>query len=74
MQISPYLAGDTYTIADMAAFSWLRTWHELDLDLSAFPAVMAWLTTLSARPAVKEAINVNTIRDSVTFVAPAGNQ
>lgn len=74
LQISPYLAGETYTIADMAAFSWLRTWHELDLDLSAFPAVMAWLTALSARPAVKEAINVNMIRDSVTLVVPAGNQ
>ncbi|WP_193015435.1 MULTISPECIES: glutathione S-transferase family protein [Gammaproteobacteria] len=73
LQNSPYLTGDTYTIADIAVFSWLRTWHELDLDISAFPAVMKWLTVLSARPAVKEAIHVNTIRDSVTLVAPRGN-
>lgn len=51
-----YIAGQRYTIADIALFTWLRTYEELDLDISLFPAVRAWLQTIEQRPAVKRGL------------------
>ena len=56
---SPYLATDEYSIADIAAFSWLRTYYELDLDLTPFINVRRWLAAIEARPAVQAAIAAN---------------
>lgn len=51
-----YIAGDRYTIADIALFTWLRTYEELDLDMSPFPEVRTWLHRLEQRPAVKRGL------------------
>jgi GST-like protein len=51
-----YIAGDSYTIADIALFTWLRTYEELDLDMSSFPAVRSWLQTIEQRPAVERGL------------------
>lgn len=51
-----YITGDRYTIADIALFTWLRTYEELDLDMSPFPAVRTWLHRLEQRPAVKRGL------------------
>ena len=51
-----YITGANYTIADIALFTWLRTHEELDLDLSPFHAVRAWLQKLEQRPAVKRGL------------------
>ncbi|WP_248750489.1 glutathione binding-like protein [Pseudomonas sp. MWU15-20650] len=51
-----YIAGDSYTIADIALFTWLRTYEELGLDIAPFPAVRAWLERLAKRPAVKRGL------------------
>ncbi|UMZ10939.1 glutathione S-transferase N-terminal domain-containing protein [Pseudomonas sp. MPFS] len=50
---SVYLASDHYSIADIAAFPWLRTHEELNLDISDFRHVLRWLESIEARPAVK---------------------
>ncbi|MHC8305807.1 glutathione S-transferase family protein [Pseudomonas sp. PB3P13] len=47
------LATDEYSIADIAAFTWLRTYGELGLDISPFTHVVRWLTVIEARPAVQ---------------------
>lgn len=51
-----FIAGDRYTIADIALFTWLRTYEELDLDMTPFPAVRAWLEKIEQRPAVKRGL------------------
>ncbi|UZE31190.1 glutathione S-transferase family protein [Pseudomonas asplenii] len=51
-----YIAGERYTIADIALFTWLRTHEELDLDMSPFPAVQAWLEKIAKRPAVQRGL------------------
>ncbi|AKM29989.1 glutathione S-transferase [Pandoraea faecigallinarum] len=56
---SAYLATDDYSIADIAAFAWLRTHDELNLDLTPFPHVRRWLAQIDARPAVQAAIVAN---------------
>jgi GST-like protein len=66
----PFVAGDDYTIADMAAFPWLRNIELLAMDLSKRPHLKAWVDKLNARDAVKRAYAkvgaIKSARDSAT--------
>ena len=53
-----YLAGDDYTIADMAVFPWLRSHERQGQDLADFPNVARWFETIAARPAVERGVAV----------------
>jgi len=53
-----YLAGETYTIADIATFPWTRSWSNQGIELSAFPNVQRWHETIAARPAVQRGVEV----------------
>lgn len=53
---SAYLASSRYSIADIAAFPWLRTAAELDLDIAGYPHVERWLADIEARPAVQRGL------------------
>jgi len=55
----PYIAGENYSIADMALYPWVYRWQRQGIELSAYPAVHKWYEELSARPAVIKALNVN---------------
>lgn len=48
----PFLAGDAYTIADIATYPWVsrHEWQQIDLD--DFPNVARWFDALSERPEV----------------------
>jgi len=49
-----WLAGDKYTIADIANYSWVRAGPLfLDIDLSEFPGVDKWLKAIEKRDAVQ---------------------
>lgn len=55
---SPYLAGDDYSIADIAAYPWVlaagdRLKAVLGAKLEASPALQAWFTRVGERPAVQ---------------------
>ncbi|MDM9558771.1 MULTISPECIES: glutathione S-transferase family protein [Bordetella] len=56
LEASAYLALDRYSIADIAAFPWLRTHAELRLDLAPYPRLRDWLQRIEARPAVRQAL------------------
>jgi len=53
-----YLAGDTYTIADIATFPWTRSWKNQGIELSEFPNVLKWHESIAARPAVVRGVEV----------------
>ncbi|PMS35962.1 GST-like protein [Trinickia symbiotica] len=53
-----YLAGDDYTIADIAAFPWTRSWQNQGIELSEFPNVKRWHEAIAARPAVVRGVEV----------------
>jgi GST-like protein len=55
---SEFIAGDEYTIADMAIFPWTRSYKNQGIDLSEFPAVSRWKEKLEARPAVQRGVQV----------------
>ncbi len=48
----PYIAGDTYTIADMAIYPWLRNWKNQGIDWADHPRLKDWYDKMEARPAV----------------------
>jgi len=49
-----YLAGNRYSIADMASYFWLDSHHLFGININKFPYTKAWLKTLSQRPAYKK--------------------
>lgn len=51
---SAYLAGDAYTIADIATFPWLRSWEKQGVTLSDYPHLERWFHEIAERPAVKK--------------------
>ena len=53
----PYLAGD-YSIADMAAWPWVRPWSRQGVDITEFPNVQRWMDAIAARPAAVRAVAV----------------
>src|SRR5256885_13513311 len=54
-----WLAGEKYTLADIASYSWVRSGPLLlEIDLSEWPGVDRWVKRIDARPAVQKAKNV----------------
>jgi glutathione S-transferase len=45
-----YFAAGHYTIADIALYAYTHLAHECDFDLTAFPAVRAWVDRVAAQP------------------------
>ncbi|MEE9597385.1 MAG: glutathione binding-like protein [Acidiferrobacterales bacterium] len=55
---SAYLAGDDYSIADIATFPWLRSHERQGQDLNDFPDLERWYEIIKMRPAVRRGIDV----------------
>lgn len=53
-----FVAGDGYSIADMAIFPWIVPHEGQGIDLDRFPAVKRWFERIDARPAVGRALAV----------------
>jgi GST-like protein len=54
----PYLAGDAYSVADIAAYPWVarRGWAWQALD--EYPALAAWFARVGGRPGVRAGMQV----------------
>jgi glutathione S-transferase len=50
LQRTPYLVGEQYTIADIALYAYTHVAHEGGFDLSAYPAINAWLARVASHP------------------------
>jgi GST-like protein len=51
----PYVAGDDYSIADMAAYPWIVPHERQGQDLDDFPNLKRWFEAIAARPATHHA-------------------
>jgi len=54
----PWLAGEAYSIADIATFPWARYLRRHAMKPEELPHLAAWLTKISERPAVHRAAKV----------------
>ena len=47
-----FVCGETFTIADIAIYPWIRSWKWSKVNITGKPRVMAWVDRVRARPAV----------------------
>ena len=47
---SAYIAGDEYSIADIAIFPWLRNWENQGIVLADYPNLKRWFDKIAAAP------------------------
>ena len=55
---SRFLAGNDYTIADIATWPWTRSWKNQGVELDDFPNVKRWFDTIAARAAAQRGVQV----------------
>lgn len=53
-----FLAGDDYSIADIAAFPWVAKKHWAEMTLDDRPHLARWFADIATRPAVRRGMNV----------------
>ena len=47
---TPYLVGEHYSIADVTLYAYTHVAHQGGFDLSAYPAITAWLERVASHP------------------------
>jgi GSH-dependent disulfide-bond oxidoreductase len=62
---SEYLAGD-YSIADIANWSWVRTWKWSGVPIDDLPHLSRWVDQIRARPAVQAGLQKPPSRSDLT--------
>ncbi|MBS0433187.1 MAG: glutathione S-transferase N-terminal domain-containing protein [Proteobacteria bacterium] len=50
-----FIAGEAYTIADMACYPWINAYPKAPLDLTPFPDLRRWHEAIAQRPATQRA-------------------
>lgn len=50
-----FIAGDDYTIADMAIHPWINAYDSAPIDMEPFPEVRRWQAAIAERPATQRA-------------------
>ena len=55
-----YVAGDEYSIADMAIWPWCARWQWQRIDMDELPHVKRWYQEIARRPAVQRGYSVPT--------------
>jgi GST-like protein len=53
-----FIAGNSYSIADVAIFPWLRSWQNQGIEWADYPYLKAWFDKIEMRPAVKRGVQV----------------
>ena len=56
-----FVAGASYSIADMAIFPWVRTHKAQQVVLESFPHVQRWYNALFERPATKRGLDLGKV-------------
>ncbi len=55
LQDRAFIAGNEYSIADMACYPWISPYDRAPLDLAPFANVLRWQAAIRARPATQRA-------------------
>ncbi|AEX51197.1 GSH-dependent disulfide bond oxidoreductase [Rahnella aquatilis] len=55
LEKNAYIAGENYSIADMATYPWVAAHERQRIDLAEYPAVRNWFERVKSRPATQKA-------------------
>lgn len=55
---SEWLAGDTFSIADIANWCWVRTWSWSGVDVTGLDHLLRWHEAIKARPACQRGVRI----------------
>ncbi|MGY8903992.1 MAG: glutathione S-transferase N-terminal domain-containing protein [Burkholderiales bacterium] len=58
LQKTTFIAGKTYSIADIAIYPWLRSWQNQGIDWADYPTLKQWFDSIGERPAVQRGCKV----------------
>jgi GSH-dependent disulfide-bond oxidoreductase len=58
LQKQKFIAGNQYSVADIAIFPWLRSWENQGIDWTDYPRLKDWFDRIAARPAVQRGVAV----------------
>lgn len=58
LEKNAYLAGENYSIADIATYPWVASHERQRIDLANYPAVRNWFERIKNRPATQKAYAV----------------
>lgn len=61
----PFICGDTFTIADIASYPWVRGWKWSKIDITGFPNIVAWVKRIRARPGVDRGLKYGIAEEEV---------
>jgi len=61
----PYVCGDSFTIADIAIFPWIRGYKWSKIDITTKPRVVDWMQRCRARPGVDRGVAYGVPKDEV---------
>ena len=56
--IRDFVAGQFFSIADMAIWPWATLWKRQEQDIDQFPNIKAWLKRCESRPGVQKGRNL----------------
>lgn len=71
LEKTEWVAGDDYTIADMAIFPWSRTYERQGVNIDDYPHVAAWRQKMINRPAVERGMKVGReMREDLSKIDP----
>ncbi len=69
-----YLAGDEYSIADIATYPWLRPYRWQGQDIAEFPNLQRWYSVVRERPAVQRGLAVLAEKVDKSGAKPQGER
>ena len=62
---NPWVCGDTFTIADISIYPWIRGWKWSKVNITDLPRVEAWVKRVRARPAVERGLAYGVPADEI---------
>jgi GST-like protein len=74
LEQTPFLAGNDYSIADMATYPWLRAHKWQGQEIAAYPNIQRWYDVIRARPAVQRGLAVLQEKVDKSAAKPTGER
>ncbi|MCH1523267.1 MAG: glutathione S-transferase C-terminal domain-containing protein [Arenicellales bacterium] len=62
---NPWVCGDTFTIADISIYPWIRGWKWSKVNITDLPRVENWVKRVRARPAVERGLAYGVPKDEI---------